>query len=477
MKILIINPPYPIAIIREGRCQSPQNMRSTSIPPMTLAYLSSILSRGGHQLKVFDCIADCMTNIDIFNEMDPFHPELALINTTTPSINYDLFFIREFKERYPYCFTTVFGTHVTATHEKIMKENEFIDAVIRHEPEWTAIELASILSINGTLQGMEVLGCTLRQNGEVIVCPEREYNSDLDSLGFPAWEYFNKSNYIHPIFNKPYTIINSSRGCVHRCIFCVGHVYYGRKVRYRSIDSIIHELEDYILGKLNIRYVWMYADDFTHSPEFVKELCSAIIKRDIKITWWTNTRVDKCDVEMYQLMKKAGCYMLSIGGESGNMNILRTIKKGTNPKDIKETVRILRKVGINSLVYFLIGLPGETRETVQETCKLAKEINPDYVEFYPATPYPGTEFFNIAERENLIEDRCWDNYMCGGNRFVVKIPGIKQKELNKVLRNAYKKFYLRPAYSLILLKRIIKPIEFFRLLHFGIRYFKRFITH
>lgn len=474
MKILILNPPYYMPIIREGRCQSPQDMRKTSIPQMTLAYLAGVLGRDGHDLAVHDCIANDMSDIDLFNRMDKFNPELAFINTTTPSINADLSFIKTFKERYPGCITAIFGTHVTVLHEAIMADNKFVDCVIRGEPEWSAIEISSMLQNRGLFEE-EIAGCTIRINGQVVVSKDREYNPDLDSLGFPAWEHFDTSNYIHPIFNKPYVTVNSSRGCVHNCIFCVGHIFYGKKVRYRSVASVIEEIEKYIIGKLGIRHIWFYADDFTRYPEYVKELCRAIIDRRLKITWWTNTRVDKRDEEMFRLMRDAGCFMLSVGGESGNAEILKRIKKGTKPEYIKETVKILRKTGINSLVYFLIGLPGETRETIRETLNFAKEINPDYVEFYPATPYPGTDFFDIARAENLIVDSNWDNYMCGGDQFVVEISGVKKGELNKILRRAYREFYLRPAYAWLLFKRALRPADFVRLVSFGFGYFTRFL--
>lgn len=474
MKILLLNPPYYTPIIREGRCQSPQNMRKTSVPQMTLAYLAGVLGRAGHILKVYDCIASHMNEEALFNEMDKFMPEMAIINTTTPTINGDLLFVNAFKKSYPTCFTAVFGTHVTVLHKEIMENNSFIDCVIRHEPEQAAMELASALQ-SGDIPADGIPNCSLQNKGKIILSPDREYNSDLDSLGFPAWGYFPITQYIHPVFNKPYLMVNTSRGCIHNCIFCVAHIFYGKKVRYRSIGSILDELENHVIGKLDIHHVWMYADDFTSSPDYVKELCRAIIDRKIKITWWTNTRVDKLNEEMFRLMKGAGCYMLSIGGESGNAKILKTIKKGATPEHIENTVKLLRKVGINSLVYFLIGLPGETCETIQETVSFAKRINPDYVEFYPATPYLGTDFFDMARAENLIVDTNWDNYLCGGNEFVVNIPGVKKEDLDIILRRAYHAFYMRPSYIWLLFKRMIRPAEFFRLIHFGAGYFQRFL--
>lgn len=474
MRILLLNPPFRVPIIREGRCQSPQDMRKTSIPQMTLAYLAGILAKEGHSLTVYDTIASGMTEAALYAKMDLFRPELAFINTTTPSINSDLLFVGAFKKRYPACFTVVYGTHVTSLHKEIAANNPSLDCIIRNEPEWTAVDIAAALQGEGIPKG-GIPGCTIRKAGEVIVSQDREFNPDLDSLGFPAWEYFDKASYIHPVFGKPYVMVNTSRGCVHNCIFCVGHIFYGKRVRYRSAGIVADELQNHVIGRFGIRHVWMYADDFTRSPEYVKELCRAIIDRKIRITWWTNTRVDKQDEEMFRLMKEAGCSMLSIGGESGNRQILKNIKKGTRPEDIKNTVALLRKVGINSLVYFLIGLPGETRETITETVDFAKEINPDYVEFYPAIPYPGTDFFEIARASYSIIDFDWDNYLCGGDRFVIAIAGVKKGELDGILRAAYRVFYFRISYALVLLRRALRPAEFVRLMCFGFGYFKRFL--
>jgi len=475
MKIFVLNPPYPVAIIREGRCQSPQNMRKNSVPQMTLAYLAANLEAAGHQVVACDAIALGLSEADTIKRMQDFKPDLALFNTTTPSIANDLKFAEKFKAMIPDCFIALFGTHVTATHRETMEANTFIDATIRNEPEWAALALAEALAKRGSkTESMDVAGCTLRVRDVIRECLPRDFVTDLDSLKFPAWQHFPVDEYLHPVFNKPYLMVNTSRGCVHGCVFCVAHQFYGRKVRYRSVESVVTEIRDHVMGRFGVRHIWLYADDFTRNPEYVKKLCRAILKEKLKIVWWTNTRVDVKDEEMFRLMKQAGCHMLSIGGESADPEILKRIRKATKPADIRETVRILRKVGINSLVYFLIGLPGETRETIRTTIEFSKSINPDYVEFYPATPYPGTEFQQIAFRENMIEVHEWEKYMCGGSEFVVKIPGVEKWELEGILRKAFREFYFRPMYFWIFLKRIMHPMEFLRLARFGIGYVFRF---
>lgn len=474
MNVLILNPPHPTPIIREGRCQSPQDMRKNSIPQMTLAYLAGMLEREGRQVLALDCIALDMGVEDLFVRLEGFHPRVALVNTTTPSIRNDMLFVEEFGRRFPDCFLAVFGTHVTALHEQVLSANPRIDAVIRGEPEWVAVALAREVEKAGRPES-PLPGCSHRdKEGQPVIGPDNEFPGDLDSLAYPAWGQFPLERYLHPVFEKPYVMVNTSRGCVHNCIFCVAHQFYGKTVRFRSVESIIEEIRTHVQGRFGIRHVWLYADDFTRDAAFVKRLCQAIIDARLNIVWWSNTRVDNRDEEMFKLMRQSGCYMLSIGGESGCPEILKRMKKATKPEFIRDTVDILRRVGIKSLVYFLIGLPGETRETIDQTVDFAKAINPDYVEFYPAIPYPGTEFYRIAAAEQLIAVSEWDTYFCGGGHFVVNIPGVGREELDGILRRAYRSFYLRPAYMLILLKRMLHPMEFYRLMKFGFGYFLRF---
>jgi len=471
MRILLINPPYSTPFIREGRCQSPQSLRKNSVPQMTLAYLAGVLERAGHEIIVFDCIASEIRDGELFAKIGSFGPVLAFVNTTTPTISSDLQFIRGLKARYPTIFTVAFGAHVTALHKVVMESSSFLDAVIRNEPEFTAVEIARWLN-NGPASD-EIAGCTMRRDGEVRVFADRNFEKDLDALGFPAWQYLPLNQYVHPIFNKPYLMVNTGRGCRHRCIFCVAPKYYGRSVRHRSPESVVREIRRNV-EEFGVRHFWFYADDFTDSPSYVKELCREIIAAQLKIVWWSNTRGDKLDKDMFLLMKRSGCFMLSIGGESGSQDLLRRMRKGIGREDIVKTVTLLRNVGINSLVYFLIGLPGETKETIRESIRFAQKANSDYVEFYPATPYPGTEFFELAAREGLINESHWENYQYSD--FVIDIPGLDKQTLKTTLSKAYFRFYLRPRTLILLLKRARHPSEFIRLVNFGWGYFRKLLA-
>jgi len=438
---------------------------------MTLAYLAGVLERDGHEISTYDCIASGIQEAELFIKIGSFRPEIAFVNTTTPTIGSDLQFIRGLKARYPGLFTVAFGAHVTALHKEIMESSSFLDAVIRNEPEFTAVEIARWL--NGVSPSDEIPGCTMRRDGEIRVFVDRKLEKDLDALGFPAWQHLPLSQYVHPVLKKPYLMVNTGRGCRHRCIFCVAPKYYGGSVRYRSPESVVREIQRNI-EEFGVRHFWFYADDFTDDPLVVKKLCQEIIAANLKILWWSNTRGDKPDAEMFFMMKRSGCYMLSIGGESGSPDLLKRMKKGIRRDDIIKTVRILRTAGINSLVYFLIGLPGETKETIHETIRFAQKACPDYVEFYPATPYPGTEFFDCLSQEGLINKSDWRDFHYSD--FVIDIPGLDRTGLKEALNRAYLSFYLRPRYLFLLLQRSRHPSEFIRLVNFGWGYFRKLLA-
>ena len=293
------------------------------------------------------------------------------------------------------------------------------DAVIRGEPEETAVALAEAIINDTGIAGTP--GLTARRGDEVVVGENRKMQRQLDELGWPARDLLPNHLYVHPIAQERYTTVNISRGCPQRCIFCVAPIYYGKPIRKRAVDHVLDEIQEDVIERHGIRHCWFYADDLTADEEYLGGICEGILSRGLKIRWWGNTRADVQNEELFNLMSRAGCTMLSIGGESGSNAILEKARKNIVADDIRITIEQLRRARILSLVYFIVGLPGETRETIHETVAFAKKVRPDFVEFYPATPYPGTEFGQIAEEQAMITDRDLSRYECGGTEFVVEV--------------------------------------------------------
>jgi len=443
-------------------------MRQTSIPQLSLACTGRLLREEGAEAELMECMALGIELPDVVRRSKGCG--LVLVNTTTPTFTTDMDAVKAIKDASPDLCIGAFGTHVTALHKEVIGGHPFLDFVIRGEPELTALDVYAALANNGDLAGVQ--GITRQGANGPVVERRRPYSEDLDRIARPDWSLLPEDSYVHPLSGKPYAIVNVSRGCPAGCIFCVASLYYGSKLRKRSVADVLDELENGI----RTDHVWMYADDLTADKGFLRELCEGIISRGLKIRWWSNTRADVLDQELYSLMARAGCFMLSVGGESGSSQVLRFAHKQLEPEDVARTVLMLKKAGIISLVYFLFGLPGETRDTIKETVDFARKAGPDYVEFYPATPYPGTRFFKIARDEDLITVSDYDRYECGGTGFVVRIKGVEQGELEKMLKKAYFGYYFRLGYIPILIRRLRSPREFAKLIRFGLGYFKRFAS-
>jgi len=465
MKVMLLNPPSPKPMIREGRCQSPGSMRQTSIPQLSLACIGRLLKEQGADVDLVECMALDIKLDEVIKRLSGCG--VVYLNTTTPTFENDMMVVRELKSASPDCIIGVFGTHVTVLHKQAIELNSSLDFVIRGEPEETALDIYERLNDGRSLEGSP--GVTWREKDKVFVEEDRPFSMDLDRIAQPDRSLLPNEKYIHPISAKPYTIVNISRGCPGRCSFCVAHLYYGRRLRKRTIPSILEELKN-----MSADHAWFYADELTANKKFLRELCEGIISEGIKIRWWSNSRADVLDQDLYDLMARSGCFMLSIGGESGSQEILDKACKRIKLEDIAVTVKMLKKSGIISLVYFLFGLSGETKKTIKQTMDFTRKIGADYVEFYPATPYPGTMFQTNAAEEGRIAVDDFNKYECGGSGFVVSVDGFEEGELEAALQKAYRRYYFRPGYLPILLRRLRSPGEFARLLKFGLGYFRRF---
>ncbi|MEW6745172.1 MAG: radical SAM protein [Planctomycetota bacterium] len=474
MRAYLLNPPSPKPMIREGRCQSPGNMRKTSIPQLSLAYIATSLRAQGSSPRLLDAVAEGADLAAVLADIREWGSQAVWMNTTTPTIDNDLAVATALKGALPQVRIILFGAHVTAVHRELLEQSPQVDAVIRGEPEPASAECAGAIDSGKDFRG--IAGLTYRCDGEVVVEHDRKLERELARLGWPARDLLPNHLYVHPVANKRYTTVNVGRGCPQRCIFCVAPVYYGKPIRVRPVDDVLDEIEQDVIGRHGIDHCWFYADDLTANKKFLGALCEGILSRGLDIHWWGNTRADVQDAELYKLMGRSGCMMLSIGAESASEEVLRRARKNIVPDDIRITVEQLREARILSLAYFLIGLPGETRETIRETVRFAKKVRPDFVEFYPATPYPGTEFGEIAEREGLIVNRDLSQYECGGTQFVVQVPGMTPQELQKALHWAYRSFYLSPRAIPSLLRRFRTPSGLMSLARFGLGYFKRLRT-
>ena len=339
-----------------------------------------------------------------------------------------------------------------------------MDFIIYGEPEETLRELLIGVA------PYRVLGLYYRDDIRVKFSGARPFNDNLDALPFPARHLVDNNLYRRPDTGEVQAVIKVSRGCPYHCFFCLATPVSGNKVRKRSPQNIVEEIKECV-EKYNIRNFLFWSDIFNIDKHWVMELCQLIIDSGLDIVWSANTRADTADEEMAEMMYKAGCRLVSIGVESGSQEMLDHIGKNITLDDVRITVKIFKKFGIRIYNYFVIGLPWETEDTIEDTIDFAIELDSDFISFYTATPLPGTKFYEYAKEHNLIDsDTSFKNaYFYPA----VKTHYLTKEQVFALHKKALKRFYLRPMYIIKMLLKIKSKQEFMNYFHAGMSLLKR----
>ena len=435
-KVLLIYPPSPV-INREDRCQQPTKelLVIPPLPPTDLMYLASISENCGYEAM----INDYSQGGDLIKDLKTFKPDFLVANIATPTFKSDIDSLRLAKEILPNLTIIVKGASFLTYNTNAIYENSFIDYVIIGEPELTLKDI-----LEGTPNN-EILGICYRENFQPVKNEKRPFIENLDILPFPARHLVDNSKYIRPDNGKVQAVIKVSRGCPYHCFFCLATPVSGSKVRVRSAENIIDELKECV-EKYNIKNFLFWSDIFNFDREWTIDLCQKIIDSGLKITWSSNTRANTMDDEMAKIIYKAGCRLVSIGVESGSQKMLNNIGKKLSLDEIRETVKILKKNKIKIYNYFVIGLPWETEETVEETIKFAIELDSNFISFYTATPLPGTKYFAYAMLNKLVDGNM--DFSHAYYEPVVKSHTLSKERIFELHKQAVRRFYLRPKFIL-----------------------------
>lgn len=441
-RIFFIYPPSPV-LNREDRCQQPTKdlIVIPPLPPTDLMYLAAVSEKQGLDAK----IADYSQGGDYEADLVKFKPDYLVVNIATPTLEHDLEAIKKAKEICPNIITIAKGAAFLTLAERIIKEHDELDFGILGEAENTLKEILEEKSKT------EILGLYYKENDAVKFTGCRPFIEDLDSLPFPARHLVDNNIYRRPDNNKVQATIKVSRGCPFHCFFCLATPVSGAKVRRRSPENIVAEIRECV-EKYNIKNFLFWSDIFNIDKDWTMKLCQAIIDSGLKITWSANTRADTADLEMAEMMYKSGCRLVSIGVESGSQYMLEKMGKKITLNDVRRTVKVFKKAKIRIYNYFVIGLPWETEETVEETIKFAIELNSDFISFYTATPLPGSRFYDYALEHNLF-----DKQTSFENAYfypAVNTHHLSRERVFELHKSAIKRFYLRPLYILKMLLRI-----------------------
>lgn len=452
LRAAIVNPPdlsgeiYFKEVNRCGR----KSVSGEIWPQTGLAYLAATLEEAGHRVDFIDAMAEGIDVEALRARLEAFDPQLVIFNTITPTIVNDCEVMR--RVHTPARLWGCVGTHASVLPEETIRASG-CDFVLINEAEDSVVEVAAAVDRHGVdacrARPMEALadvrGGIAHPDGDggVFVAEKRRYIRDLDALPFPARHLMPMDRYRMPFFaGERFATVIPSRGCPWTCTFCRAGIVYGAAVRTRSPENLVAELRE-LWERHRCKAVVFMTDGLTFKPEWTAEVCRAIIAAKLPTRWICNSRVDCVTLDLLRLMKRAGCLMVSYGVESGSQAILDASRKHITLQQSRDAIRWTRAAGLKSMAYFILGLPGETRETIEETKRFAREINPDYVNFHVATPFPGTDLYETAKRNGWLTSTDWSDYEEEGSA-VMRTEQLTAEDLIRAQREAMRDFYLRP---------------------------------
>lgn len=416
MRIILIQPPFTIFKTEAKKCH----------PPLGLAYLAAIL-KNNHEIVVLDALAEGYEeekNInkeylryglsfeDIKRKINYFSPDIVGISCPFSAQAENVYRIcRIVKEIDRKIITILGGAHPSAVPEEALRDSN-VDFVVIGEGEITFKKILECIENKEDIKDIEGVG--FRYNGYVKINQRNRYQVDLDSLPFPYWDIFPLEKYFKinnphgsPTKRVPFIPIITSRGCPFECIFCSVHSLWGRNYRIRSAENVLMEL-DYSVNKFGIKEILFEDDNLTLDKERAMAIFKGMINRVFNLTWSVPNGValQTLDDEMLELMKMSGCHSISIGVESGDEYILKNIvKKPIALSKVKPVIHKAKELGLETTVFFVIGFPGESPAQLKNTLRFAENLEVDNINFFFATPLPGTPLLELCKEKGLIKGK------------------------------------------------------------------------
>ncbi len=448
-KVVLITPPVTLQE-RYGKLSGAAN----TLPSLGILYLAAVLRREGYEVSVIEASSLGLSLKELLDEIIEVNPEFVGISATTLSISNASNIADEIKKNNGKIKIIVGGPHLTAIPEETMGLFKSFDFGVIGEGEETMKEL-----LNSIKQGKEISGIPgiiFRQRDGIVRTVPRIFLDDLDKLPFPAWDLLSDfpGKYHPPPFRfkrLPAGYIVTTRGCPYKCIFCDRSVF-GNKCRGHSAGYIL-ELIEYLYNRFGIREILIEDDTFVTFKSRLIEVCEGIIKRGIKISWSCLGRADAVTPEILSLMKKAGCWSISFGIETGDPEVMKFIGKNITLAKIEQAVKWTKEAGLLSKGFFILGHPTDDQETIKKTIGFALSIPLDDISVSMMTPFPGSKLHDIASQYGEFED----NWAKMNELDVVFVPkGLTKEDLQRYSKEMFRRFYLRPRIMLNYMKRVIE---------------------
>ncbi|MHA1732160.1 MAG: B12-binding domain-containing radical SAM protein [Promethearchaeota archaeon] len=454
MRIILISPNIPRNVLG--------TISPWEVPALNLGYLGAVLKQNHHEVEIVDALIGNLSLNQVGEIVEVKDPGLVGITVNAFSAKYAIRLAQYLKRRHSRVPVVMGGVFPTATHEYLL-EHDIADYVVVGEGELTLLELVD--AIEGNRDPGSVDGLAFKRDGRVHLNKPRELIQDLDSLPFPAWDlYPTLKPYVNlrGVLKTPYLPVFTSRGCPYGCVWCAKNIH-GRKIRYRSPQNVVAEIERDI-EEFGIREIVIMDDSFSQNRARAIEICRLIIQKDLRvnINLYSGVRADRLDEIMLKFFKRAGVKRITVGIESGNQKVVNLIGKRLNLRKASRISRVIKRLGFIFDAFFMLGLPYDTEQTMEQTIQFARALDPHHAYFFITTPFVGTDLYELARKND------WLLHPAGGDTphhivqgFVSYVTeNFTEEQVAHKFKQAYRRFYFnaRKIASLVLLysKLIVK---------------------
>jgi anaerobic magnesium-protoporphyrin IX monomethyl ester cyclase len=459
VKIYLLNAPYIPRFTRDMRWQD-TGRGGTLYYPIWLAYAAGVLEQAGFEIRLTDTAASGWDMMKVLADIGECKPDFAVVDTSFPSLNNDISVAEKIKNAYPEVKIVMVGAPASQFAGRMLA-SPGVDVVARWEFDFVLRDLMVVVQKGENLR--TVKGISYKEGAEVIHNPERELSTseELDALPFVSRVYRKHLHAADYMLNYSYSMhpevqIFTGRGCPFQCTFCSWpETLMGRKYRMRSVANVLDEMEWVEKNYSEVKQIFLEDDTFTVDKKRVLEFCRGYRERGLKIPWGAQARVG-LDYESIRAMRQANCLMIDIGFESGNNTILKNVKKAITVEQMLPFVKEAKKAGMSVHGNWIIGLPGETKETIGDTKKMIKATNADAITVAVVTPFPGTEMYRWAKENGYLTTDDPNEYLDerGHQKAIISYPGLSSQEIREAVDDILKNYYLSFSYVPIALRRV-----------------------
>lgn len=380
--------------------------------PIGLLYIAGTLLANNYDVKVLDAEHDNLSFTETIHAIIREEPDVLGITCTTPLINLSLKIAEKIRDYLP-VKVVIGGPHITALPNEVYK---YVDSLIVGEGEYAFLELIKDL-----------------KKGKIKKIYQKPLIENLDEIPFPYRDW--SINYYKDCSGGKYRTMVSSRGCPYNCIFCGSKIMFGQKTRFRSPENVVEEIK-----QLKVNEITMCDDTFTLDRQRTIKMCEKIVNEKLDMKFLVSSRANTIDRGMLVWLKRAGVYHITFGIESGSQKILNIMKKGITLEQAEKAIKLTKEFGIETYCSYVLGCPGETKQTIQETLDFAKKLDSDYAQFSIATPYPGTELWEIAKNKGLLKNVDYSKFSWYYNKPIFDVEGLTADEVIEIQRKAYEEY-------------------------------------